>query len=410
MRVDLLTREYPPFIYGGAGVHVSELANVLRNLVDLRIHAFDGPREEGDEGADPGVVGYSNIPQLEGANAAVQTLGVDLAMTPNIEGTDLVHSHTWYSNFAGYLAKMLYDVPLVVSAHSLEPLRPWKAEQLGGGYSVSSYIERTTYENADAIIAVSHGMRDDILRSYPNVDPQRVTVIHNGIDLERWHRPETPEDKAKAAAIRDGYGIDPDRPTVVFVGRITRQKGLPYFLRSVEQLPADVQVVLLAGAPDTKEIAAEVEGLVADLQTKRTGVIHIAEMVSHEEVVAVLDGADVFATPSVYEPLGIVNLEAMAMQLPVVGTATGGIPDVIVDGVTGYLVPIEQEQDGTGIPLDPRKFEADFADRLTKVLEDPALAKKMGVAGLERARDHFSWKTIGEQTVELYKTLVNKEN
>lgn len=406
MRVDLLTREYPPFIYGGAGVHVDELARVLRSLVDLRIHAFDGPREPGTKGADPGVLGYADLPGLAEANAAVQTLGVDLAMTPGVEGTDLVHSHTWYTTFAGYISKLLYDVPLVISAHSLEPLRPWKREQLGGGYEVSSFAERVGYENADALVAVSHGMKDDILRAYPKVDPDKVVVIHNGIDLERWHRPTDVEGEAKAAAVRESYGIDPDRPTVAFVGRITRQKGLPYFLRSVELLPEDAQVVLLAGAPDTPEIAKEVEGLVQNLQETRTGIVNIPEMLPHDEVVSILAGADVFATPSIYEPLGIVNLEAMAMELPVVGSATGGIPDVIVDGETGYLVPIEQLQDGSGVPLDPEKFQADFAERLTAVLENPELAKKMGKAGLERARTAFSWQNIGEETVDLYEGLV----
>ena len=406
MRIDLLTREYPPFIYGGAGVHVDELAKVLRKLVDVHVHAFDGPREEGTVGADKGVTGYSELPELEGTNPAIKTLGIDLEMTEGIEGADLVHSHTWYTNFAGYLAKLLYDIPLVVSAHSLEPLRPWKAEQLGGGYRVSSFAERVTYENADAIVAVSNGMRDDILRSYPAVDPDKVHVIFNGIDLNRWHRPETKEAEDKAAQIRESFGIDPNRPTVVFVGRITRQKGLTYFLRSVEKLPPEVQVVLCAGAPDTPEIAKETEDLVAMLQEHRTGVIHISQMLDHESLIAVLAGSDVFATPSIYEPLGIVNLEAMALALPVVGTATGGIPDVIVDGVTGYLVPIEQEQDGTGRPLDPEKFEDDFAAALTKCLSDPARAKKMGRAGLERARDHFSWEAIGKQTVELYRQLL----
>lgn len=406
MRIDLLTREYPPFIYGGAGVHVDELAKVLRNMVDVRVHAFDGPREKGGVGDEPGVTGYAALPELDDANSAVQTLGVDLEMTPGIAGADLVHSHTWYTNFAGYLAKLLYDIPLVVSAHSLEPLRPWKAEQLGGGYRVSSFAERITFENADAVVAVSNGMRDDILRSYPAVDPDKVHVIFNGIDLSRWHRPDTAEAEANAVEVRKRFGIDPDRPTVVFVGRITRQKGLAYFLRSVELLPPEVQVVLCAGAPDTEEIAKETEDLVANLQEKRTGVIHIDEMLDHTSLVAVLAGADVFATPSIYEPLGIVNLEAMALGLPVVGTATGGIPDVIVDGVTGYLVPIEQEQDGTGRPLDPKKFEADFAAALTECLSDPERAKKMGEAGLERAREHFSWEAIGKQTVELYSTLV----
>ena len=380
MRVDLLTREYPPHVYGGAGVHVLELAKVLRGLVDdLRVQAFDGPREPGTDGADPGVTGHSDLPQLEGANAALRTLGVDLEIAAACEGSDLVHSHTWYANFAGHVASLLGDIPHVISAHSLEPLRPWKAEQLGGGYRLSSYVEKTAYEAASAIVAVSNGMRDDILRCYPGVDPERVLAEH---------------------------GLDPTRRTVVFVGRITRQKGLPYFLRAARLLPDDVQLVLCAGAPDTPEIAAEVEGLVADLRATRSGVVLISEMLPQPEVAAILSAAQVFITPSVYEPLGIVNLEAMALGLPVVGTATGGIPDVIVDGETGYLVPIEQVQDGTGTPLDPETFEHDMADRLVRVLDDPELGRRMGEAGLVRAREHFSWEAIGVKTADLYRSLV----
>lgn len=408
MRVDILTREYPPFIYGGAGVHVDELAKVLRGKVDLHVQAFDGPREAGEVGSEPGVTGYPDLPELEGGNAAISTLGVNLEMVNGCAGTDLVHAHTWYTTFGGYLVQQLYGVPLVISAHSLEPLRPWKAEQLGGGYNVSSFAERVGYENADAIVAVSHGMRDDILRCYPSVDPDKVVVIHNGIDLSKWKRAEGPEAEERAAAVVERFGIDPDKPTVVFVGRITRQKGLPYFLRAVELLPENAQVVLCAGAPDTPEIEAEVDGLIAELQTKREGVIHIAEMLPHEDLVAVLAASDVFVTPSIYEPLGIVNLEAMALDLPVVGTATGGIPDVIVDGVTGYLVPIEQAQDGTGKPLHPRQFEKDLAERLTWVLDDPEKAKEMGRAGRKRAEEYFSWEAIGDQTVELYRSLVDK--
>ncbi len=408
MRVDLLTREYPPFIYGGAGVHVEELAKVLRSKVDLHIEAFDGPRTAGEVGGEPGVTGYPAVAELQDANPAIQTLGVDLEMTKGMEGTDLIHAHTWYTTFAGYLGKLLYGVPLVISAHSLEPLRPWKAEQLGGGYLVSSFAERVGYENADAIIAVSNGMRDDILKAYPAVDPDRVKVIFNGIDLKKWHRPDTEAAEAAAARFRAEVGMDPDRPTVMFVGRITRQKGLPGFLRAVALLPPEVQVVLAAGAPDTPEIAREVDDLVAALQTERSGVISITEMLPHDKLVALLAGADVFATPSIYEPLGIVNLEAMALALPVVGTATGGIPDVIVNGVTGYLVPIEQEDDGTGTPLNPKKFEADFAAALMKVLDNPVKAKEMGQAGLERARDLFSWEAIGDQTVELYESLMKE--
>ena len=402
MRVDLLTKEYPPFIYGGAGVHVNELAKVLRPLADVRVHAFGGPREPGTEGADDGVTGYPEIAELDGANAALRTFGVDLEMAQGTEGTDLVHSHTWYANLAGHLAGLLHGVPHVISAHSLEPLRPWKAEQLGGGYALSSWAEKTAYEAASGIIAVSNGMREDILRCYPAVAPERVKVVHNGIDLEAWKHPQGQEADAQAAATLKRLGIDPDRPTVVFVGRITRQKGLPHLLRACEQLPADVQVILCAGAPDTPEIKAEVEGLVARLREKRTGVVWIEEMLPRPELIAVLAASDVFVCPSVYEPLGIVNLEAMAVGLPVVGSATGGIPDVIVDGETGLLVPIEQVQDGTGTPIDPARFEADLAERLTTLVTDTEAAKAMGQAARRRVEEHFAWEAIAHRTMDVY--------
>ena len=402
MRVDLLTKEYPPFIYGGAGVHVNELAKVLRPLADVRVHAFGGPREPGTEGADDGVTGYPEIAELDGANAALRTFGVDLEMAQGTEGTDLVHSHTWYANLAGHLAGLLHGVPHVVSAHSLEPLRPWKAEQLGGGYALSSWAEKTAYEAASGIIAVSNGMREDILRSYPAIDPERVKVVHNGIDLEAWKHPQGEDADVAAAATLKRLGIDPDRPTVVFVGRITRQKGLPHLLRACEQLPADVQVILCAGAPDTPEIKAEVEGLVARLREKRTGVVWIEEMLPRPELIAVLAASDVFVCPSVYEPLGIVNLEAMAVGLPVVGSATGGIPDVIVDGETGLLVPIEQVQDGTGTPIDPARFEADLAERLTTLVTDSEAAKVMGEAARRRVEEHFAWEAIAKRTMDVY--------
>lgn len=402
MRVDLLTKEYPPFIYGGAGVHVNELAKVLRPLADVRVHAFGGPREPGTEGADDGVTGYPEIAELDGANAALRTFGVDLEMAQGTEGTDLVHSHTWYANLAGHLAGLLHGVPHVISAHSLEPLRPWKAEQLGGGYALSSWAEKTAYEAASGIIAVSNGMREDILRCYPAVDPERVKVVHNGIDLEAWKHPQDQEADAAAAATLKRLGIDPDRPTIVFVGRITRQKGLPHLLRACEQLPEDVQVILCAGAPDTPEIKAEVEGLVARLREKRTGVVWIEEMLPRPELIAVLAASDVFVCPSVYEPLGIVNLEAMAVGLPVVGSATGGIPDVIVDGETGLLVPIDQVQDGTGTPIDPARFEADLAERLTTLVTDTEAAKAMGQAARRRVEEHFAWEAIAQRTMDVY--------
>ncbi|WP_127841924.1 glycogen synthase [Actinomyces wuliandei] len=402
MRVDLLTKEYPPFIYGGAGVHVDELAKVLRPLADVRVHAFGGVRQPGTPGADPGVTGYPEVAELEEANAALRTFGVDLEIAQGTQGTDLVHSHTWYANLAGHLASLLHGVPHVVSAHSLEPLRPWKAEQLGGGYALSSWAERTAYEAAAGIIAVSNGMRDDILRAYPAVDPDRVKVVHNGIDLQAWQRPEGEEADAAASATLERLGIDPDRPTVVFVGRITRQKGLPHLLRACEQLPGDVQVVLCAGAPDTPEIKAEVDALVDRLRQTRTGVVWVEEMLPRPELITVLSSSDVFVCPSVYEPLGIVNLEAMAVGLPVVGSATGGIPDVIVDGETGLLVPIDQVQDGTGTPTDPARFEADLAERLTEVVTDTERAAQMGAASRRRVEKHFSWEAVAQRTMEVY--------
>lgn len=404
IRVDLLTREYPPNIYGGAGVHVDELSRVLRDLIDVRVHAFDGPREAGT--VPEGVTGYSDLPELADANAAIRTFGVDLQMTAGTAGTDLVHSHTWYANLAGHLSKLLYGVPHVISAHSLEPMRPWKAEQLGGGYALSSWAEKTAYEAADRIVAVSGGMREDILRSYPDVDPEKVVVIHNGIDLDGWVRPA--DDDPHRLAVIDQWGVDPSRPTVMFVGRITRQKGLPYFLRACEQLPADVQLILCAGAPDTPEIAREVEGLVADLKAKRDGVIVVSEMLPRKDIVALLSTATTFVTPSIYEPLGIVNLEAMAVGVPVVGTATGGIPEVIVEGETGYLVPIEQVTDGTGTPLDREKFEADLAAALIEMISDPERAAEMGRASRKRVEEHFSWDVIGQRTVALYTSVLGR--
>jgi len=407
VRVDLLTREYPPHVYGGAGVHVAGLSQVLRRSIDVRVHCFDGPRDE------PGVSGYVVPGELASANPALQTLGVDLAMVDAVGRTrddgvasDLVHSHTWYANLAGHLAGLLHGLPHVVTAHSLEPLRPWKAEQLGGGYALSSWAERTAYEGAAGVIAVSGGMRDDILRSYPGVDPAKVHVVHNGIDLDGWKRPVDDSARAAADATVRRLGIDPDRPSVVFVGRITRQKGLPYFLRAAERLPADVQVVLCAGAPDTPEIAAEVSGLVDQLGQKRSGVVWIEQMLPRDELVAVLDAGTLFACPSIYEPLGIVNLEAMAVGLPVVGTATGGIPEVIDDGVTGTLVPIDQLQDGTGTPVDPERFVADLAAALTDLVTDPERAARWGQAARRRVEDHFSWEAIGERTLDVYRSVL----
>ncbi len=392
MRIDVLSKEYPPSIYGGAGVHVAELVRALREIVDVRVHAFDGPRDE------TGVTSHPELVDLAAQNAAIRTLGVDLSMVGECEGADVVHSHTWYANMAGHLAGLMYDVPHVVTAHSLEPMRPWKAEQLGGGYRISSWAEKTAYEGAAGIIAVSGAMRDDVLRSYPDVDPAKVSVVHNGIDTELW------SPAANSDRVRE-LGVDPDRPSVIFVGRITRQKGLPLFLRAAAQLPPEVQLVLCAGAPDTPEILAEVEALVEGLKESRDGVVWIAEMLPRADVVALLTQATVFACPSIYEPLGIVNLEAMACETAVVATATGGIPEVVVHGETGWLVPIEQATDGTGTPLQPEKYVADLAAALNDAVSDHDRAAAFGRAGRQRAKDSFSWPAIAAQTLEIYRSL-----
>ncbi len=399
MRVDILSKEYPPQIYGGAGVHVAELVSALRARgdIDVRVRCFGGPRDE------HGTTGYADLPELADANAAVQTVGVDVAMVDDCVGADLLHSHTWYANFAGHLGSLLAGAPHVVSAHSLEPLRPWKAEQLGGGYRVSSWIERTAYEAAAGVIAVSAGMRADILTSYPTIDPAKVHVVHNGIDSRQWQRSSS---RADLEVVR-GHGIDPDKPTVIFVGRITRQKGLPYLLRACAELPPEVQLVLCAGAPDTPEIMAEVEALMGELRSGREGVVWIAEMLPRNQVIALLSAATVFACPSVYEPLGIVNLEAMACELAVVATATGGIPEVVVDGETGWLVPIDQVQDGSGTPVDPDVFVADLARALNDAVSDAARARRFGRAGRRRAVKSFSWDSIGDQTLAVYSSVLS---
>lgn len=392
MRIDLLTKEYPPEIYGGAGVHVAELVKALRATQEVQVRCFGAPRSESD------VTAYRVPVELEKANAALQTLAVDLQMAQDAAGASLVHSHTWYANEAGRLAQSLHGIPHVVTAHSLEPLRPWKAEQLGGGYVVSSNIERTAFETADAVIAVSGGMRDDILRSYPNIDPAKVHVVHNGIDCDKWQPRHDP-------AVLERWGIDPAQPAITFVGRITRQKGLPYLLAALENLPAHVQVILCAGAPDTPEIMREVQTAVAKLQTTRSGVIWIEEHLPVAELSVILSASTVFVCPSVYEPLGIVNLEAMACGIPVVGTATGGIPEVIDDGVTGWLVPIEQVSDGTGTPLKPDVFVNDLSKALINAVSDVERAREMGAAARERAITHFDWTSIAAQTLAVYESV-----
>ena len=392
MRIDLITKEYPPHIYGGAGVHVAELVRVLRNSIEVQVRCFGNDRDEKDTKS------YVHPKNFDASNAAIQTMATDLAMVDDIAGSSLVHSHTWYANFAGHVASQLHGIPHLITAHSLEPLRPWKAEQLAGGYRVSSWVERTAYEAATGIVAVSHGMRADILRAYPQIDPVKVSVVHNGIDLSAFQSASNPD-------LVRALGINPDARSVVFVGRITQQKGLPYLLQAAEDLPSDVQIVLCAGAPDTPEMQQRVVELVERLKAKRQGVIWVEKHLSRPELIAVLSSATVFACPSIYEPLGIVNLEAMACGIPVVATATGGIPEVVEDGVTGLLVPIEQVQDGSGKPLDEAKFVADTAAALQEALANPNLSA-MGIAGRRRVEEHFSWDKIAAETIDVYRNAI----
>jgi alpha-maltose-1-phosphate synthase len=379
LRVALLTREYPPEVYGGAGVHVTYLARELAPLVDLTVHC---------QGADrPDAVAHQPWGQLADANQALRVMSTDLSMAAAVGTAQLVHSHTWYANMAGHLAAMLYSIPHVVTMHSLEARRPWKAEQLGGGYAISSWCEREAATSAAAVVAVSAGMRADIIVAYPEIEAERIRVIRNGIDTSEYA-----PDPGTDVLVRSG--IDLGRPYVIFVGRITRQKGVPVLLRAASRLIGEAQLVLCAGAPDTPELLAEVTELVDALQAERSGVIWIPEMLSKPEVIQLLTHATVFACPSVYEPLGIVNLEAMACGTAVVGSRTGGIPEVVADGETGLLVP----------PDDP----AELARALNMLLADPDRADTMGQAGRKRAVAEFSWTTIAAQTADLYAELTNR--
>lgn len=385
MRVGLLSREYPPDVYGGAGVHVEFLARELRPLVDLDVHTWG-------EGSGDGVRRHRAWPALDGANDALRTLSVDLSMAAALEGRELVHSHTWYTNLAGHLAALHLGIPHVMTAHSLEPLRPWKAEQLGGGYALSAWAERTAIEAADGVIAVSRAMRDDILACYPALEPKRVRVVHNGIDVSLYHA-----DPGTDVLTR--YGIDPSRPYVIFVGRITRQKGVPHLLRAAREFTPDAQLVLCAGAPDTPEIGREFRELVEELKRTRDGVHWIPSMLPRAEVVQLLTHAAVFVCPSVYEPLGIVNLEAMACGTAVVASRVGGIPEVVADGENGLLVPYAE--------ADPDAFEAGLARAVNEVVGDPGAARRMGEAGRERAAAEFGWAAIARRTVEVYGEILD---
>jgi starch synthase len=381
VKVGILTREWPPDIYGGAGVHVRELVTHLRSLVDVEVHCFGAPRLDADAHPVP--------PDLTGANPALQTLGVDLEMVRGTAGVDILHSHTWYANLAGHIGGLLHGVPHVITAHSLEPLRPWKEEQLGGGYRVSSWVESTSYAHAQAVIAVSEGMRRDVLEAYPQVDPERVHVVHNGIDTDVY-RPDPDVDALER------LGVPLDRPYVLFVGRITRQKGLVHLLAAARDFDPDTVLVLAASSPDTPEIGAETARLVETVRAERgeSSVVWIQEQATLPDVRQLLTHARVFACPSVYEPLGIVNLEAMACETAVVASAVGGIPEVVLDGVTGLLVPYDGD--------DPGGFEIGLAAAINAVVADPERATEMGRAGRARAIADFGWGAIAERTVEVY--------
>jgi starch synthase len=383
-------------------VHVEYLARELAQLVDLTVHCWGGEREQPAGG--PALRAYRPWDALAGGGAhaaALEAVSIDLAMAAGAEGAALVHSHTWYANLAGHLAKLLYGIPHVATVHSLEPMRPWKEEQLGGGYAVSSFCERTGLEGADAIIAVSREQARDVLACYPAIDPTRLSVIYNGIDSERY-RPDPRTD----ALLR--HGIDPAHPAVVFVGRITRQKGVSHALDAALQFDPSAQVVLCAGAPDTPEIAAEIEAKVERVRRERGNIIWIDQMLPRDDVVQILSHATVFLCPSIYEPLGIVNLEAMACQTAVVATRTGGIPEVVADGETGLLVPFEPRDDGSRDPIDPQRFARDIAERVNELVADPPRAQRMGEAGRRRAIEQFAWPAIAEQVSALYRRVTER--
>ena len=400
MRVALLTREYPPEVYGGAGVHVEYLARELARVADVTVHCWGAERPPVPGG--PAVVSHRPWDALAGPEpyaAALQAFSIDLTMAAGVAGADLVHSHTWYANLGGHLAKLVHGIPHVATVHSLEPMRPWKREQLGGGYALSGFAERTALEAADAIVAVSAAHLREILVCYPVIDPARTSVIYNGIDADEY-RPDAGTD------VLERHGIDPARPSVVFVGRITRQKGLTHLLDAAPAIDPDVQLVLCAGAPDTPEIAAEIAAKMEAVRASRGNVIWIEEMLPKPDVIQILGHATAFACPSVYEPMGIVNLEAMACEAAVVATSVGGIPEVVEDGVTGLLVPYDAEADGTGTPVDPAGMAADLAARINELIADPARAEAMGLAGRARAVERFGWDVAAAETLALYERLL----
>ena len=384
MKAGIFSKEYPPEIYGGAGVHVAELTRFMRELIDVDVHCIGGPRDEA------GVYVHGVDPELAQANPALQTLSTGLRMANAAGDIDVTHSHTWYSGLGGHLAARLYGIPHVVTAHSLEPHRPWKREQLGGGYEISSWSEKNAMEYADAVIAVSSGMKDAILDAYPRIAPEKVHVVLNGIDTQQWQ----PRDEGLLKEL----GVDRNRPIAAFVGRITRQKGVPHLLKAAAQFDPSIQLILCAGAPDTPEIAQQTQELVAALRAERDGIFWVEEMLPREKVQEVYTAADVFVCPSIYEPLGIVNLEAMACETAVVASDVGGIPEVVQDGVTGTLVHYDEADEAT--------FEAEIATAVNALALNPEKSKSYGLAGRARAVESFSWASIAAQTVNIYRSLI----
>jgi alpha-maltose-1-phosphate synthase len=400
LRAALFTREYPPQVYGGAGVHVEYLSRELSRLIEVEVHCWGNQQEEGGSLRVVGAEPWAEITDgtTEKFKGALEALSLNLTQIKALSGVDVAHTHTWYVAMAGFLAKKLYGIPFVLTVHSLEPLRAWKAEQLGSGYALSSWMEKTAILDADAVIAVSNGTREDILRAYPEIDAARIHVIYNGIDLAEYR-------KTSATQALTDYGVDPTRPYVLFVGRITRQKGVTHLVDAIEYMPPETQVVLCAGAPDTPEIAAEMRAKFTEAKKKNPRIVWIEKMVTKPEAIQLYSNAQVFCCPSVYEPFGIINLEAMACETAVVASATGGIKEVVVDGETGYLVPFAPDP-VTGFPAQPDQFARDLGSKVTELLADPEKCERFGEAGRRRVEDIFSWTSVAAQTVELYRSLI----